>query len=37
LDEIKALDPDRLTPLDALMLIKQWREKLAGGGGSSEG
>jgi DNA mismatch repair protein MutS len=29
LDEIKELDPDRLTPLDALMLVKQWQERLA--------
>jgi hypothetical protein len=28
LDEIKALDADRLTPLDALMLVKQWQERL---------
>jgi hypothetical protein len=28
LDEIKAIDPDRLTPLDALMLVRQWRERL---------
>jgi DNA mismatch repair protein MutS len=29
LDEIKGLDPDRLTPLDALMLVKEWRERLS--------
>jgi DNA mismatch repair protein MutS len=29
LDEIKSLDPDRLTPLDALMLVREWRERLA--------
>jgi DNA mismatch repair protein MutS len=29
LDEIKAVDPDRLSPLDALLLVKAWRERLS--------
>ncbi len=28
LDEIKAIDLNRLAPLDALMLLKQWQERL---------
>ena len=28
LDEIREADPDRMTPLDALLLLKGWRERL---------
>jgi DNA mismatch repair protein MutS len=33
LDEIAALDPDATAPLDALLLLKQFRERLSGAGG----
>jgi len=28
IDELRALDPDKMTPLDALQRLKQWRDRL---------
>jgi DNA mismatch repair protein MutS len=33
LDELLAVDPDVVAPLDALLLVKQWKERLAAGRG----
>jgi len=27
IDALKAVDPDRLTPMDALARIKEWKER----------
>jgi DNA mismatch repair protein MutS len=34
LQELRALELDRTAPLDALLLLQRWRERLGGGGGS---
>jgi DNA mismatch repair protein MutS len=34
LDELAALDPDVVAPLDALLLVKQWKDRLAGTAGA---
>jgi hypothetical protein len=29
LDELGAVDPDLMAPMDALLLVKQWHERMA--------